>query len=225
MTPTRQNQLQANISAAFKDPSTLTVPELKAFLRERGLPVTGRKVDLLERLVLSHDDSDSISHPLRIIPFDGKGLDPANLIGLRVSHFTHDMAELVLHCTNKATVTIDSQGSTFSRYEQIKVDENLISALAAAVPEVDLYGDLESAPATRKEGGLLITEAAVGVRKYNGPHGEYRVVGIKCEGMEEMGWVFSEDEEMDDQGLDLPLSEIQKFGDVAVNFGEGMGFQ
>lgn len=49
----------------------------------------------------------------------------------------------------------------------------------------------------KKGEGLLIVEAAVGCRKCP-DMGAYRVIGIRCEGMAEVGFVFAEDEELED---------------------------
>ncbi len=61
-----------------------------------------------------------------------------------------------------------------------------------------------------QQGGLLIVEAAGGVRECP-DFGEYRVVGIRCEGVEGMGFVFAEDEELDGY-----YGRAPRFGDVAV---------
>lgn len=219
MSQTLRSYLQANILANREFPGNATVTELKDALRERGLRTTGRKSDLRERLIdhitrsklkeepehFSYDNSPSVSHPLQIVPFDGKGRDPAGLVGMKFDTFEHDPAGLVLHCTNNETITIDFW-EIFLRYAQIKADDVLLEALSR-------YTEGEEAK-DGGEKGLLIEEAAVGMRQ--GPQGEYRVVGIRVEGMETMGWVFCEDEELDDMGLGIPMSEIPRFADVAV---------
>lgn len=223
----------------IRDPKSLTVAELKTLLRREGKPVSGRKAALLDRLLLDDDDlsmysmdedgnplpprdmSPSISHPLRIIPYDGKGRDPARCVGLRIKRVDFDPVigspEFILH-TDKGRVKITHLDSA-SRYAELKVDKVLLEALDAVERmNVTWYvGDEEMNTEERdmqkkKGGNLLIVEAAVGMRMCP-DNGEYRVVGIRCEGMQEMGFVFSEDSTLEDE-----FGRDPRFGDVAVKF-------
>lgn len=106
----------------------------------------------------------------------------------------------------------------YSRYADIFADAALLEGLKS-VEQVTgtLYLDDEDITRAAREmqakkggGNLLIVEAAVGMRKCP-DFGEYRVVGIRCEGMEEMGFVFPEDEELEDY-----YGRDPRFGGVAV---------
>lgn len=233
--------LDAAMTKFLRNPNTLTVPEIKTLLRFNGKPVSGNKAELLDRLVEDDEDDDddnysmdgegnplpprdmsaSVSHPLRIIPFDGKGLDPATLIGQRIRRFSMNMGEGFILPTDQGQVTITfSDGMPFSRYTDIAADEALLEGLKCVerVTEMLYVGDEEITRAERekeekKGGDLLIVEAAVGMRKC-ADFWEYRVVGIRCEGMEKMGFVFAEDVELDDY-----YGRAPRFGNVAVAAG------
>ena len=118
--------------------------------------------------------------------------------------------------TDRGRVKI-SHLDTSSRYAQLQVDKVLLEALDAVERmNVTYYlGDeemnTEEREMQKKKGGkLLIVEAAVGMRKCP-DSGEYRVVGIRCEGMKEMGFVFSEDDTLDDE-----FGRDERFGDVVL---------
>ncbi|CAD6573215.1 MAG: hypothetical protein ASARMPRED_005938 [Alectoria sarmentosa] len=181
--------------------------------------------------------SPSNTHPLGLIPFDGQGLDPASLIGRRIHRYETGMGTgFILH-TDQGTVTITfTNGVPFSRYADIAADDALLEGLKSVervdvlleglksverVPEASSIGGEESTRGEREKAekkkaeGLLIVEAAVGRR--NCPdRGAYRVIGIRCEGMAEMGFVFAEDEELEDIYGPAP-----RFGDVALAAGSG----
>ena len=142
----------------------------------------------------------------------------------------------ILH-TDQGTVTITfTNGIPFSRYADIAADDALLEGLKSVervdvlleglksgerVPEASSIGDEESTRGERekeeekKAEGLLIVEAAVGWRKCP-DMGAYRVIGIRCGGMAEMGFVFAEDEELEDVYGPAP-----RFGDVALATGSG----
>ena len=105
----------------------------------------------------------------------------------------------------------------FSRYADIVVDAALLEGLKSVeqITDVLFRGEVEITRAEhemqkKKAGNLLIVEAAVGMRKCP-DIGEYRVVGIRCEGMEKMGFVFAEDVDLDDY-----YGRAPRFGDVAI---------
>lgn len=228
-----QERIDAVQTKFLRDPQSLTVADLKTLLRAEGKPVSGKKADLLDRLFedddyLSMDEdgnplpprdmSPSVSHQLRIIPFDGKGSDPALLVGRHIQRFKFDPMsglEFILH-TDQGLVTITYLDIP-SRYAEIKADDELLEGLKSIeqIKETLYVGDEEITRAERemqakKGGSLLIVEAAVGMRKCP-DFGDYRVVGIRCEGMPKMGFVFSEDTVLEDvYGRD------PRFGDVAV---------
>lgn len=230
--------LDAAMTKYLNTPNLLTVADLKTLLRFNGKSVSGNKEELLDRLLDDDDDDDdfsmdgegnplpprdmspSISHPLRIIPFDGQGVDPATLVGQRIRHFQMHLGDgFALH-TDQGQVTLSFSEMPFSRYAEVMVDEALLEALKSVerVTEVLHVGDEEITRAERekeekKGGDLLILEAAVGMRKC-ADTGEYRVVGIRCEGMEKMGFMFAEDVELDDY-----YGPANRFGDVGVAAG------
>ena len=132
----------------LRDPKSLNVAELKTLLRADGKPVSGKRSDLLARLTSVDDDDDdcfsmdedcnrlpsrdmtpSISHPLCIIPFDGKGSDLAILVGHRIQRFQFDAitggAEFILH-TDQGRFTITYSEFSISRYAEIMADEALL---------------------------------------------------------------------------------------------------
>ena len=144
------------------------------------------------------DMTDSVSHPLRIIPFDDQGRDPASLVGRRIQRFQLAMGEgFILH-TDQGQVTITYNDKIpFSKHSDIAVDAALLEGLKSVeqITDVLYRGDEEITRAEhemqkKKAGNLLIVEAAVGMRKCP-DMGDY-IVGIKCEGMEKMGFVFAE---------------------------------
>lgn len=165
------------------------------------------------------DMSPSVSHPLRIVPFDAQGRDPASLVGHRVQRFQVSMGEgFILHTDQDQLTVTFSEGMPFSRYADIAVDEALLEGLKPVeqITEVLYLGDEEITRAEhemekKEEGNLLIVEAAVGLRKCPNFR-EYTVVDIRCERMEKMGFVFAEDVELDDYYRRAP-----RFGDVAIS--------
>ena len=56
--------------------AALKVPELKAELRERGLPLTGNKTDLINRLQQARDEDNDIN-PCDSISQQGTSLAPS----------------------------------------------------------------------------------------------------------------------------------------------------
>ena len=166
------------------------------------------------------DMTPSVSHPLCIIPFDGKGSDPALLVGHRIQRFQFDAitggAEFILH-TDQGHLTITYSEFSISRYAEIMADKALLEGLESVERIVETWyrGDEEVTRTERgmqekKRGSLLILQAAAGLRKYP-DFGEYRVVGIRCEGMQSMGFVFSEDATLEDH-----YGRASRLGDVAL---------
>ena len=222
------------MSKFLRNPASLTVAEMKTMLRASGKSVSGKKAELLDRLM--EDDADDfdmdgegnrlplrdmapgVSHQLRIIPFDGQDRDPASLIGHRIQRYQIAMGEgLVLH-TDRGRFTMTFLGEmAFSRYADIMVGDALLEGLKPVEQVVGVLfrGDKDITRAERemeaKKGrNLLIVEAAVGMRKCP-DQDEYRVVGIRCEGMEKMGFVFAEDQELEDY-----YGRNPRFGDVGL---------
>ncbi len=152
----QQQQLTSNMLEAthaimekrLRDPASLTVAEFRTLLRAEGKPVSGLKADLLARLLNDNGnpffiDEDktkdplpprnmtaSVSHPLRIIPFDGKGSDPALLVGRRIQRFQPDRLmylDIILHTDHGlAMITFSDY---HNRHGQIAADEALLEGL------------------------------------------------------------------------------------------------
>ena len=105
--------------------------------------------------------------------------------------------------------------------EGLKSVEQKIDALYVGDEEINRA---EQEKEKKKGGNLLIVEAVLGLRKaaeveavsgaYVGTR-EYRVVGIRCEGVEKMGFVFAEDVTLDDY-----YGRAPRFGDVAIVDGQ-----
>lgn len=63
----------------------LKVSELKSLCHERQLPITGTRNQLIQRLN-AHDVArgcdDDTTRATQVVPFDGRGYDPAGLVGM-----------------------------------------------------------------------------------------------------------------------------------------------
>lgn len=176
---------------------------------EQGPGASGNQADLGSHLAgrdnsgskLEDDGSDSSdcsSNPdvsVTIITFDDRGCDPATLIGLRIQGYEHDPEALKLFC-GEDTIVITFGYLQTSAYSCIEVDQVLIDGLD-------------------QEGDLLIEDAALGIRTTYSE--KYRVVGIKCEGMKRMGFVYNEDKTLRVDGYPAHrLGWTHRYRDVAL---------
>ena len=189
----------------------LTLSELRSaiFLRDLPLPSPATKDALVDIL----DRHTYINHYLtQRKPFQGSsGRDPATLVGLKIKGVEinnktfygnfdtetrlimgpNDPVYLTLHCSAGETVNITATEPS-RRWAAIRVDENL----AKAFEHLDQGGDEDDLSKRRLE----ILEAVVATRgrivppPYRTEDGEgverHDVIGIRCEGMSEIGYVF-----------------------------------
>ena len=199
---------------------SLDTAQLVSHLHERALSVHGDHTELVERLkeydwdgsesgYSSSDDEDeddpeasfyheTITQPR--INYDGIGLHPSILDGLRIQGVLYDPDKgLQLHCDRDCfRITFcgwprpTSVGLLPGHYDKIRLDKVLHNGLRS-VQKLD-KGDpsMEDNFAKGEErNGLLIVKTVVAVRK--GTTGEYRVLGLQCEGMSKLGYVYSDD--------------------------------
>ncbi|MCJ1451009.1 hypothetical protein MMC28_001343 [Mycoblastus sanguinarius] len=179
-------------------PFKLTAAMLKEKLRAKDLPATGKKADLQTRLLQADGFTLGPDHDTKLIPFEGEkhGRDPATLVGHRITSYElePEYEPYLKLLTDKGLVNILQWSGP--RYAHMAMDESLEAALGAGAGE-------------GKKPGVLITEAAVGKRSgLTAGYYDYRVIGIKLEGMQEMGFVFCQDGENDPYSV--------PFGDVLV---------
>lgn len=201
---------------------SLSTAQLVYHLHERALSVHGDHEELVERLrEYDWDGSDSgysesddeeekdltasFYHPTiaqQNFYHDGKGLHPSILIGLRIQGFFYDSEKgLQLHwdrgCFNLTFCGWPwptSVGLPEMLSCRIRLDKVLRNGLRS-VQELDEHGlirgdDLDKG---EKRGDLLIVRAVLAVRK--GVRGGHRVLGLQCEGMSTVGYVFADDKE------------------------------
>ena len=197
---------------------SLDTAQLVYHLHERALSVHGDQEELVERLreydwdgsesgySESYDEEEgdrtaSFYDPTIIHQnfYDGKGLHPSIFVGLRIQGWYLDgsdglrlhFAQASFHITLCGWPWPTSVGLSPIYAAQIKVDKILRNGLRS-VQELDEQGlSKKTGMAIEKEpGNLLIVRAVVAERK--GPRGNYRVVGLQCEGMSAIGYVYAE---------------------------------
>ena len=202
---------------------SLDTAQLVCHLHERDLSVHGDDTELVERLkeydwdgsesgYSSSDDEEeddlkaSCYHEtitqsgIPGINYDGIGLHPSILEGLRIQGLLYEPEKgLQLHCDRGCfRITFcgwprpTSVGLLPLHHDKIRLDKVLHNGLRS-VQKLD-KGDpsMEGSFAKgEKQNGLLIVKTVVAVRK--GTTGEYRVLGLQCEGMSKIGYVYSDD--------------------------------
>ena len=200
---------------------SLDTAQLVCHLHERDLSVHGDDTELVERLkeydwdgsesgYSSSDDEEeddpeaSFYHETIIQPrvnYDGIGLHPSILEGLRIQGVLYDAEKgLQLHCDRGCfritfcgwpRPTSVGLGPWFG-YHNIWLDKVLQNGLKS-VRELDKEGTSKEDGFAKgeKRKGLLIVKSVVAVR--DGTTGEYRVLGLQCEGMSKLGYVYSDD--------------------------------
>ena len=200
---------------------SLDTAQLVRHLHERDLSVHGDHTELVERLknhdwdgsesgYSSSDDEGeddpraSFYHETITQPrsnYDGIGLHPSILEGLRIQGSLYDREKgLQLHC-DRGCFRITFCGwprptsvglGPASQYYRIRLDKVLQNGLRC-FQELDQEDPSKEASFVKgvKENGLLIVKCVVAVR--NATTGEYRVLGLQCEGMSKLGYVYSDD--------------------------------
>ena len=190
----------------------LTLDELKFATVRRGLPIPfpatkDAFIDLLDKhTYINH-------HLTKRKPFQGgePGRNPAEMVGLKIrgvemnnkTFYGHidagirlimgpnDPVYLTLHCSTGEEVTI-TMTETSRRWAAIRIDENLAKAFGRLDQSDDGNdGDgwmLEIVEAVIAERGRIVprlfrTEESGGVERHD-------VIGIRCSGMSELGYVF-----------------------------------
>lgn len=201
---------------------SLDIAQLVYHLHERALSVHGDHEELVERLrEYDWDGSDSrysesddeeerdltasFYHPTiahQNSHYDGKGLHPSILIGLRIQGFFYDSEKgLRLHCDRGCfNITFcgwpwpTSVGLPKASKCRVRLDKVLRNGLRS-VRELDERGLIKGPDLDKgeKRGNLLIVRAVLAVRK--GVRGAYRVLGLQCEGMSTVGYVYADDKE------------------------------
>ena len=205
---------------------SLDTAQLVCHLHERALSVHGDQTELVERLkeydwdgtesdYSSSDDEEeqdpeaSFYHEYKTQPrfnYDGIGLHPSILEGLRIQEYLYDPGKgLHLHCDRGYfRITFcgwprpTSIGLNPWDHGKIWLDKVLQNGLRS-VQELDKEGpSKEDGLAKREKGnGLLIVKTEVAVRI--GTRGEYRVLGLQCEGMSKLGYVYCDDRDTDNR--------------------------
>lgn len=154
---------------------------------------------------------DSSAGPTKIIPFDGKGEDPATLVGLEVHwyYMYEEPPRLELKCPNgrvqfhKEGTTEDWDPNGAEDVYEFWMDDNLDEALNA------LHG--------RADKTLTILEAVVGQREsevcayfdVEVSKLKHRVIGIRLEGMDQLGYIFCKTEyDGDIEGFNLYFYDV-----------------
>ena len=204
---------------------SLDTAQLVYHLHERDLSVHGNQEELVERL-REHDwngseseysESDdeeerdrtasfyhpTVAHQYRY--YDGKGLHPSILIGLRIQGFSYDPKKgLRLHCDRgcfnvtfcgwpwPTSVGLPAGGNVYSG--RIRLDQILQNGLRS-VEQLNEQGGIEatSSVSGEKPGNLLIVRAVVAEREEI--RRRYRVLGLQCEGMSMIGYVYADDKD------------------------------
>lgn len=226
--------LRQNHTSYYK---SLSTAQLVYHLHERALPVHGDQDDLVDRLKEYdwdgsepyYSESDhkkkggrtAILHNVTTMQqnfhYDGKGLHPSILEGLRILGWHYDVNKgLRLHFHQGSfDITVcgwpwpTSVGFFESRHTRIKLDKSLRKGLRSVQ---ELGGQCLKTKSEmdvgKKPGNLLIVRAVIAVRQ--GKAGKFRVLGLQCEGMSTIGYVYAEDKYLEIYG------ELPNFHDVAL---------
>ena len=221
---------------------SLDTAQLVCHLHERALSVHGDDTELVERLkeydwdgsesgYSSSDDEGeddltaSCYHetiPQPWIHYDGIGLHPSILEGLRIQRFLYDPGKgLQLHC-DRGCFRITFCGfprptsvGPISGWDNFKIwlDKVLQNGLKS-VQELDKEGPSkeDSSAEGGKRNGLLIVKSVVAMRI--GRLDEYRVLGLQCEGMSQLGFVYSDNR--DASYRKFTVLDAIRFDDVAL---------
>ncbi|KAM0805840.1 hypothetical protein BDR22DRAFT_884257 [Usnea florida] len=220
---------------------SLDTAQLVCHLHERGLSVQGDNTELVGRLKeydwdgseSGYSSSDDEGEDLRAscyhetktqpwINYDGIGLHPSILEGLRIQRFLYDPGKgLQLHC-DRGCFRITFCGfprrtsvGPIPGWDHFKIwlDKVLQNGLKS-VQELDKEGSSkeDSSAEGEKRNGLLIVKSVVAVRM--GRSDEYRVLGLQCEGMSQLGYVYSDNR--DASYRKFSTIDTIRFDDVAL---------
>ena len=226
---------------------SLDTAQLVYHLHARALSVHGEHTELVERLKEydwdgtesgysssgdeeEYDPKASFYHETitqQQINYDGKGLHPSILEGLRIQGFLYDPEKgLQLHCDRGCfNLTFcgwprpTSIGLSAWYHSKIWLDNVLQNGLKSVRElEKEVLNKEDSSAKGEKRNGLLIVKTAVAVR--NGTSGEYRVLGLQCEGMSYLGYAYSDDRDADYRKSNW--LEAVRFCDVALEMKRGV---
>lgn len=209
---------------------------LVALCRSRKLDTDGDRSTLAQRIALYDAEFDrklwgdgSHGHPTKPIPFQdgaGWGRDPAEFVGKSITAYEDrecPLSALTLWCgwdVRDALQFLINMGSEAQGSESqylfdftIKMDEVLSDALELGLGARKPHhgGPRVKKDKDGKEKSLLIIDAGVAMRRWTAERQEYRVVGIRLEGMEQMGFLWAEDE---DESWTKGESERTRFGNL-----------
>ena len=233
---------------------SLDTAQLVCHLHERALSVHGDNTELVGRLKeydwdgsesgYSSSDDEEEDNPKAScyhetitqsrINYDGIGLHPSILEGLRIQRLLYDTENgLQLHCDRGCfRITFcgfpqpTSVGSNLGwGFYKIWLDKVLQNGLRS-VQELDKEGPNKEDNFAKegKRKGLLIVKSALAVR--NGSTGEYRVLGLQCEGMSKLGYVYSDDRDASYRKSKFYWPKAIRFRDVALEMKKsGTSFQ
>lgn len=182
--------------------NSLKMPVLKDILRARGQYDRGRKPALQDRLIegLRKDYAEGWQHGkflnTRIVPFNGQGRDPQELIGLHLKSFQlfarrygilggtlkftdgedHIIIMRPSHRVAKTQVRVEFEEYwNMSRYTNRGEDEEVWKFWNQKLPD-------------RVTGPAPIVEAVTGIRRNLRDESKSLVLGLRCEGMSKMGF-------------------------------------
>lgn len=153
-------------------------------LRKRGLPVSGIKKDLrnrvMEALRSEHADGWTLGYLLniKIVPFNGRGRDPQTLVGRHItglSGWDDNTVTIMLSDGEDQTIVCQAADADDLNFG---MDQELF----------DLFYTSSNDERTYEKKPLLITEAAIALCKDRQGVVATNIVGIKLAGMKEVGF-------------------------------------
>ena len=177
-----------DVVAVLSDPFFF-ISDAQHELSKRKLKVSGCKDDLLwrlfEALEAEHAKDWTLGYLLdtKILPFNGNGIDPGCLVGHHVQRYKCDGdGVMVLELSDGEDVTIRSN-KTCDNLTRIKMDHDLFWALHT-------LDGMNAVPRNPVKKPLMITQAAMGVRKDRWGKEAGIVLGLKLEGMRAISFLF-----------------------------------
>lgn len=174
----------------------------------------------------------STKHLTKIVPLGDKvawGRHPNLIIGERITAYEDSdcpLGVLTLWCGWKASDAVEikiEEGEPMRPTPEkdtcfeIRMDMILLNALRARLGAMRPHngGPRSKKHKDGKEKSSLIVDAAFATRKWTGRDQEYRVIGIRLEGMDEMGFLWAED--CNENWL-RGECETKRFGNVFLPF-------
>ena len=187
-TSNEPSQKMNDVVAVLSDPFFF-ISDAQHELSKRKLKVSGCKDDLLwrlfEALEAEHAKDWTLGYLLdtKILPFNGNGIDPGCLVGHHVQRYKCDGdGVMVLELSDGEDVTIRSN-KTCDNLTRIKMDHDLFWALHT-------LDGMNAVPRNPVKKPLMITQAAMGVRKDRWGKEAGIVLGLKLEGMRAISFLF-----------------------------------